>query len=306
MDLWGALHDAMRRRRNPRISSADLDRLIAGGSPGPGQDGLAALLDAAKAPASARGAGRRTSSGGRVRGGVSRCRADRNAEEEKPCTHTVARQGGHDEGGGRSGRSGGRRDRGRGGDGLSSARRAAPRAQLVLRAGRAAAGTGIAAVRYAVRRPRSRRPALPPRRPRTASPCPSPGPDGPVPDAPQGARSVPRLAGRERQEARQADDGRGPPRACRDGRRRVRHSRLLRPVPCRVLGRPRAPASRHPQPGRLPETAGPGDGNGNGPGTGTASGPATATAARRAATSGKPGGNNTANAVVDGRAGPHE
>ena len=50
MDLWGALHDAMRRRRNPRICSADLDRLIAGGSPGPGQGGLAALLDAAKAP----------------------------------------------------------------------------------------------------------------------------------------------------------------------------------------------------------------------------------------------------------------
>ena len=53
MDLWGALHDAMRRRRNPRICSADLDRLLAGGSPGPGQGGLAALLDAAKAHASA-------------------------------------------------------------------------------------------------------------------------------------------------------------------------------------------------------------------------------------------------------------
>jgi hypothetical protein len=43
----------MRRRRNPRLYSADLDRLLSGGSPGPGQDGLAALLAAAKAPASA-------------------------------------------------------------------------------------------------------------------------------------------------------------------------------------------------------------------------------------------------------------
>ena len=52
MDLWNALHDAMRRRRSPRISRSDLDRLLAGGSPGPEERGLAALLDAATAPAS--------------------------------------------------------------------------------------------------------------------------------------------------------------------------------------------------------------------------------------------------------------
>jgi hypothetical protein len=51
VDLLSALRHAMRRRRNPRISSADLDRLLSGGSPDPGQVGLAALLDAARAPA---------------------------------------------------------------------------------------------------------------------------------------------------------------------------------------------------------------------------------------------------------------
>ena len=53
MSLWSALLCAMRRQQKPRISTADLDRLLAGGSPGPDQRGLAALLDAAKAPASA-------------------------------------------------------------------------------------------------------------------------------------------------------------------------------------------------------------------------------------------------------------
>jgi hypothetical protein len=42
----------MRRRRNPRISRSDLDRLLAGGSPGPEDRGLTALFDAVTAPAS--------------------------------------------------------------------------------------------------------------------------------------------------------------------------------------------------------------------------------------------------------------
>jgi hypothetical protein len=39
----------MRRRRSTRLNRAETDRLLAGGRPGPGQRGLVALLDAAKA-----------------------------------------------------------------------------------------------------------------------------------------------------------------------------------------------------------------------------------------------------------------
>ncbi len=54
MGLLRALRDAMRERRNPRIGPAEADRLMAGDPTGPEHRGLAALLDAARGPASPR------------------------------------------------------------------------------------------------------------------------------------------------------------------------------------------------------------------------------------------------------------
>jgi hypothetical protein len=54
MGLLRALRDAMRERRKPRIGPAEVERLLAGDPTGPDHRGLAALLDAAQAPASPR------------------------------------------------------------------------------------------------------------------------------------------------------------------------------------------------------------------------------------------------------------
>ena len=53
MGRWPALLTAMRTWRTRRISRLEVDRLIAGGSPGSEHRGLGALLGAAKAPPSA-------------------------------------------------------------------------------------------------------------------------------------------------------------------------------------------------------------------------------------------------------------
>jgi hypothetical protein len=53
MRLPRALTEAMRERRNHRIDLAEADRLIAGDQSGPGYEGLAELLAAARAPATA-------------------------------------------------------------------------------------------------------------------------------------------------------------------------------------------------------------------------------------------------------------
>jgi hypothetical protein len=53
MSFYAALQYAMRTWRTGRIGPGEADRLVGGGTPSPGHEGLSVLLDAAKAPATA-------------------------------------------------------------------------------------------------------------------------------------------------------------------------------------------------------------------------------------------------------------